>query len=413
MDTASKPPALQRRLSFHMVVLYGLGTTIGAGIYVLIGKVAGAAGVFAPLSFIFATFLAGFSVFTFAELSSRFPFSAGEAIYVIKGLGSRRLAQVVGFAVMFAGIVSSAAISRGFLGYLGEFVALTDWVTIVFLVLILGFVAVWGIGQSVLVAGIATVIECVGLLLVIVVASGSLADLPDRAPDLIPRFEIGVWSGIFSGAVLAFYAFLGFEDMVNIAEEVKDVHRTLPRALFATLVVTAVFYILLALVAVLSLTIEELTTSTAPLALLYERSTGGSSTVISVIALVAVINGALVQVIMASRVLYGLSERSLAPPIFKRIHPKTHTPHIATFVVTVAVLVFALWLPLESLAKITSILTLLIFSLVNLSLWRIKVTEQHVPDRNVVVQYPLWVPIIGFLGSFGFVLLLALGSMSA
>ncbi|MBL4719698.1 MAG: amino acid permease [Alphaproteobacteria bacterium] len=413
MNESPQPPVLQRRLSFTMIVLYGLGTTIGAGIYVLIGKVAGAAGIFAPFSFIMATILAGFSVFSFAELSSRFPFSAGEAVYVAKGLGSRRLALVVGLAVMLAGIVSSAAISRGFLGYLGEFMVVTDWIAIVCLVLVLGAIAFWGIGQSVFLAGVATVIECVGLLIVIVAASGSLTTLPDRALSMIPGFEISAWSGIFAGAVLAFYAFLGFEDMVNVAEEVKDVNRTLPRALIVTLVVTAVFYILLTLVAVLSLSIEELTTSPAPLALLFERSTGASSTVISVIALVAILNGALVQIIMASRVIYGLSMRDMAPKYFGRIHRVTHTPYIATAFVTVAVLIFALWLPLVSLAGITAILTLIIFALVNLSLWRIKATEKSAPDKDLVVQYPIWVPIIGFAGSSGFVILLALGAMKA
>jgi basic amino acid/polyamine antiporter, APA family len=426
MNENIRAPALQRRLSFTMVVLYGLGTTIGAGIYVLIGKVVGNAGLFAPISFIVATILAGFSVFTFAELSSRFPLSAGEAVYVSKGLRSRHVAIAVGFCVVFAGIVSSAAISRGFLGYLQEFFDFTGWVVIVCLVVTLGAIAFWGIGQSVLIAGAATIIEISGLLLVIVASADSLESLPSALPSLMPQFELDAWSGIVAGAILAFYAFLGFEDMVNVAEEVKDARRTLPRALIATLIITTAFYILLTLVAVLSLSVEELSASSAPLALLFERSTGQSSTIISLIALVAVLNGALVQIIMSSRVLYGMSRRKWALAAFGRIHPATHTPHIATLCVTITVLVFALWLPLEVLAETTSFLTLTIFALVNLALWRIKrkegadrTVEPH-PDKAAsvarvsassesTIQFPIWVPAIGFVGSVGFLCLRTIG----
>lgn len=411
MGEISEAPTLQRRLSFTMVVLYGLGTTIGAGIYVLIGKVVGNAGLFAPVSFVVATILAGFSVFSFAELSSRFPLSAGEAIYVSKGLRSGHLAIAVGFCVVFAGIVSSAAISRGFVGYLQEFFNPTGWVAVTCLVLTLGAIAFWGIGQSILIAGAATLIEIGGLLLVILAGAGSLESLPTMLPSLTPPFELSAWSGIIAGAVLAFYAFLGFEDMVNVAEEVRDVRRTLPRALIATLGITAIFYILLTLVAVLSLPVEELSASNAPLSLLFERSTGKSSSIISMIALIAVLNGALVQIIMASRVLYGMSKRKWIPAAFGGVHPITHTPYVATMCVTGAVLVFALWLPLETLAETTSYLTLAIFALVNLSLWRIKATEASVRkiEPEPTIRYPIWVPAIGFVGSVGFLCLRVLG----
>ncbi|MBT5664097.1 MAG: amino acid permease, partial [Rhodospirillaceae bacterium] len=167
----------------------------------------------------------------------------------------------------------------------------------------------------------------------------------------------------------------------------------------------------LTLIAVLSIPVEELSASTAPLSLLFERSTGRSSSIISMIALIAVLNGALVQIIMASRVLYGMSKRKWIPAAFGGVHPKTHTPYVATICVTGAVLVFALWLPLETLAETTSYLTLAIFALVNLSLWRIKATEAGVRqiESEPTIRYPIWVPAIGFVGSVGFLCLRALG----
>jgi amino acid transporter len=353
---------LKRSLSLPLLTLYGLGTTIGAGIFALIGKVAGRAELFAPVSFLLASLLAAFTAFSFAELSSRFPRSAGEAVYVREGLRSRHLAVTVGLLVGLAGAVSAAAIVNGAVGYLHEFLDLARPAMIVLLVMGLGIVAAWGITESVTTVSLITLVEIGGLGLVVWAGSGALADLPARAAELAPPLELAAWSGILGGAFLAFYAFLGFEDMVNVAEEVKRVSRTLPAAIILTLVITTLLYILLALTAVLALPPAELAASEAPLALIFERGTGASPAVISLISIFAILNGGLIQVIMASRMLYGLASQGLLPTALSAVHPLTRTPLVATVLVTGVVLALALWFPIEPLAEATSIITLTVFT---------------------------------------------------
>jgi amino acid transporter len=393
-------PQLKRGLSLPLLTLYGLGTTLGAGIYVLIGEVAGVAGMLAPISFIVASLLAAASAFSFAELSARYPQSAGEAIYVYNGLGSRGLALAVGLLVILAGTVSSAAIVNGFVGYLHEFVDVPGWLAITLLVLAFGAIAAWGIVESVTAAALFTLLEMAGLALVIWVARDSFADLPTRGAELIPAWGAAAPIAILSGAVLAFYAFIGFEDMVNVAEEVKQVSRNLPRAIILTLVVTTVFYLALSLAAVLTVPPDELQASKAPLALVYERSTGGAATIITLIGLVAIVNGALIQIVMGSRVLYGLANRGWLPARLGRVNRRTKTPLFATALVTGSVLIFALWLPLVTLAQATSLVALIIFALVNLALFRVKL--RHEPAPAGAMQTPFWLPPVGFVFSAGF-----------
>lgn len=388
-----------------MMVLYGLGTTIGAGIYALIGKVAGAAGGFAPLSFLVASLLAGLTAFTFAELVARFPSSAGEARYVREGLNSATLSLLVGLMVIVAGIVSSAAIVNGFAGYLGQFVDLPRPISVSAVVILLGLIAAWGIGQSVLLAGLLTLIEVGGLILVIWAGGGALTETPLNIADYIPPLEIAPWSGILAGSFLAFFAFIGFEDMVNVAEEVKEVRRALPIAIILTLFLTLLLYLAVSIVAVRALPLDQLAASDAPLALIYQQRTGSSSAIISAIALLATVNGALVQIIMASRVLYGLAVQGLLPAALARVSPKTQTPMIATALVTGSILTAGVLFHLEGLAETTSVITLAIFTLVNLALWRIKLRGPAPAGLRAV---PFFVPVIGFFTSLGFVVMAAL-----
>ena len=217
----SDNPELKRTLSLAQITFYGLGTILGAGIYVLVGKVAGTAGLYAPLAFVVAALLAGLTGLSYAELAARHPKSAGEAVYVQDGFRWRPLSMLVGFLIILTGIVSAATIANGFVGYLHVFIDVPDWLAITLLVLALGALAAWGIAESVMAATAITLVEVGGLLLVLAVAGGSFADLPARLPELIPPFEVPVWQGILLGAFLAFYAFIGFEDMANVAEEVR------------------------------------------------------------------------------------------------------------------------------------------------------------------------------------------------
>ncbi len=398
-----KPPAteLKRVLSLSLLTFYGLGTILGAGIYVLVGKVAGYAALYAPVSFLVAAGLAALTGLSYAELAARYPKSAGEALYVQEGLRSRALAVLVGFLIILTGIVSAATIANGFVGYLHVFVEVPHNAAVALLVLALGVLAALGIRESVLAATFVTLFELGGLVLILFVAGGSLAALPAQWPLLVPSFDVGSWQGILLGAFLAFYAYIGFEDMVNVAEEVRDPQRILPKAILLAIVVSTVLYLCVALVAVLALPPAQLAASRAPLALIYERATGQSPTLISAISLFAVVNGALIQIIMSSRVLYGMSREGWLHVSFGRVHPRTHTPLLATGVITAVVLVLALALPLVTLAKATSYVILVVFTLVNLSLVFIK---RRAPCPAGVHVYPPWIPLAGFFASLGMLL---------
>lgn len=397
-----KRTPLKRTLSLPMMVLYGLGTTIGAGIYALVGEVAALAGYFSPIAFLLASLIACFTAISFAELSSRFPRAAGAALYVQQGFSSRRLSLLVGLLVITAGLVSASALINAFVGYLHRFLDFDSADIIIVTALLLGALAIWGIYESVLVAGLVTMIEVGGLLLVIAASAPAVAEIPDIWSRLIPPPEGTVWMGIFSGAILAFYAFIGFEDMVDVAEEVKDVKKTLPRAILLTLGITTILYFILLVTVVLAMPPAELALSEAPLADIYAYHSGRDATIISVIGLFAIINGALIQMIMASRVLYGLSSRAQLPELLCYVHPKTRTPVVATLVATATVLTFALIGTLAGLAAATSLLMLVVFSLVNLSLWRIKLRDPSPADASV---FPLWIPVVGSVTSSMFVVI--------
>ncbi len=384
-----------------MLVLYGLGTTIGAGIYALVGELAGIAGYLAPASFLVASIMAALTAFSFAELSGRYPRCAGAALYVKEGLSSERLSLVVGLLVISAGLVSSAAIVNGFIGYLNEFIQLDRSVAIIGICLIIGGIAAWGVAESVTIAALITLIEIGGLLLVIAVSQSGLAELPHRWHELVPSMDTIGWGSVYAGALLAFYAFIGFEDMVEMAEETREVRRNLPTAILLTLGITTVLYMAVMVTAVFAMPPEKLAGSEAPLARLYEHYTGSNATVISIIGLFALINGALIQLIMASRVLYGMSSRHLLPAMFSIVNATTKTPLVATAFATSAILIFALAGRLATLAQATSLIMLCVFALVNLSLWRVKRRE---PSPQGLIIFPVWVPIAGFVVSIGFII---------
>lgn len=392
---------LRRRLGLTLLTLYGLGTTVGAGIYVLIGKVAGEAGYLAPVAFVGAAVLAGLSAFSFAELATRYPKSAGEAVYVAEGLRRPSLALVVGVLVIFAGAVSSATISLGFVGYFQELVSAPGWVVLAGLVISLIALAAWGIAESVTIAAAVTVVEVVGLLVVAAAAfrSGSgvenvWAGLQNASPAAIP--------GILGGIVLAFFAFIGFEDIVNVAEETRSPTRVLPRAIILTLVLTTALYLLVITAALGVMTPEALGQSTAPLAQVFAKATGLDPFAIGVVAAVAMLNGVLIQIIMASRMLYGLAQQGRIPGWIGAVNPRTGTPVRATIAIGISILLLAFAFPIVTLAESTSFIILLIFGVVNLSLLTIK-WRGGTGDPAFCV--PAWVPASGFLVCCGFAVL--------
>ncbi len=388
--------SLKRSLGFWLLLFYGVGNILGAGIYVLVGKVAAQSAYFAPLSFLLAAFVAAFSAFTYAELSARYPFAAGEAVYLQQGFGLTWLSSATGLLIAIAGILSAATIARGFVGYLQFFVETPQWLAIVGLLFMLGTVAIWGIAESVRMAAVFTLLEIIGLLMIIITGSTQFERLPGIIENLPALNQWRLWPGIFLGAFLAFYAFIGFEDMVNVAEEVREPEINMPRAILWALIITTLLYVLVSLVAVINLSPQQLAGSKAPLADVYSAATGREPVVISLISLFAIVNGALIQIIMASRIFYGMSRRGWLPAILAQISQRTHTPVIATLLVTALIMIFALWFPLLKLAASTSYLILSVFLLVNLALLRVRAIYPLPPN---VKGYPIWVPLMGAAGS--------------
>lgn len=397
MQTAS--PTLKRSLSAPLIAFYALGTILGAGIYALVGKVAGSAGLYAPVSFLLAAVVALFTGLSYAELAARFPRSAGAALYVQEGLHWPLLSLIVGLLVVATGVVSAATLTHAFAGYLHVFVAWPDVWVMSGLVVAMGLVAIWGIGESVRIAATITLIELSGLFTVLWAGRGTVAELPARLAEL-PPMDGGVVAGVVLGAFLAFYAFIGFEDTANVAEEVIDPARNIPRAIIGSLVIATLLYMSVALVAVAALPLQELVASRAPLALVYERATGGSANFIAAVSLFAVVNGAMIQIIMASRVLYGMSREGWLPG-FARLHARTRTPVLATVVVAAIVLALSLWLDIVVLAKATSFIILLVFALINVSLLRV---QRRMPAPLGVRSYPAWVPALGIATTLGLVI---------
>lgn len=390
-------PELRRTLGLAHAVLYGLGVTIGAGIYVLISVAAGQAGMSAPLAFLGAAVVMGLSAASFAELGTRMPVSASEAAYVEKAFSVRWITVATGLLVIATAVVSGATISAGSAGYIGTVIPLSPRWIIAGVVLTMGAVACLATATSITFAGIMTVVEVGGLVLIVGAGFFEAHDLVARLPELWPVRTLNEWTGVFSTAMIAIFSFIGFEHLVNISEEMKTPTKTLPRALFLTLGFTAVIYALVLWVAVVAVPPQELAASPAPLALVFERLTGMPLLTLTAIAIVATLNGIIVHMIMIARVAYGLAMQGNLPAALGRINRHTGTPILATGIGIVAILIFALFVPLEGLAKLTSQCTLGLFALVNLALIRIKRSEPAPPAGIFVC--PLWVPIAGLLAS--------------
>ena len=381
-------PTLKRRIGPGLLTAYGVGVMVGAGIYVLVGAVAAQAGVHAPLAFLLAGLVAAPTALSYAEFSTRLPRAAGEALYVAEGLNIRALSLLVGLAIVVAGTISAAAVLRGGAGYLQLVIEVPPVWAIVGIGAALIAVAVVGVLESLALAAVFTLIEVAGLGLV--VWAGMQAP---PSPDLTATWpDLSLMPGIAAGAALAFFAFIGFEDIVNMAEEVRDPARTLPRAILYSLAITALLYGGVTYVAVRSVPLEALSTSERPLALVWQAGQGGEARFLSAIAVVAALNGVLAQVVMAARVLFGLGDRHAAMALFHRAHPRTGTPVLATLLVGACVIAAALMLPVAVLAGVTSSVLLAVFGLVNLALILLKRRDPAAPFR-----VPMAVPVLGLL----------------
>ena len=291
-------------------------------------------------------------------------------------------------------MVSSAAVALGSAGYIQQFVDLPRSVIVIVLVVGLGTVAAWGILESVLLASLFTLIEAGGLVAIIAVALH--AEIPIAATLAnLPPFEGGALSGIAFGSLLAFFAFIGFEDLANVVEEAKAPQRDIPRAMVLTLLISTMLYVVVAAVAVNAVSIERLSLSPAPLSLVFREIAGASPATISVIAIVATLNTILAQMTMAARVIYGLAREGDLPSWLAKVNRRTGTPLVATALIVASIIPLGLLVSFAWLAESTSVATLAVFALVNLALLRLRYLR--VTSNISHISIPIWVPAVGFV----------------
>lgn len=357
--------SLARSISLPLLTFYGLGTILGAGIYVLIGEVTLRAGPYSSISFIIAAIIAAITAYSFARLSSLIPKSAGEAAYAFAAFNIPSISALVGIAVVIVGTVSAATMVRGFAGYFSALIQIPDLFIILSIIVFITIFSVWGISQSLFIASFITIIEILGLLFVIY-AVIDLSELKNYNP---PEIATVLNNGpvIFYAAFISFYAYIGFEDIVNIAEETINPRKIVPLAIILSLALSTLIYVTLSIACTLFIPSGVFASSNAPLVSIIEYK-GYDPTVMALISMIAIINGALVQLIMASRVLYGMAKQNVFISVFKKVNEKTRTPIIATITVAVFITFLATSFNLVTLAELTSTVTLVVFITVQVSL---------------------------------------------
>ncbi|TDD22298.1 APC family permease [Kribbella turkmenica] len=384
---------LKRQVTTPLLYLFILGDTLGAGVYVLVGQVAAESGGAVWLPLIVALFLALLSATSYAELVTKYPRAGGAAHYVHRALGPFS-GFVIGFCMLAAGIVSVAALARAFGGdYLAEFVtAPVGLVAVVFLVA-LGLLNAYGIKDSLRANVAATLIEVSGLLLIAALGLWVMArgDADTARLTELGASGSGAAAAALSGAVLAFYSFVGFETSVNIAEETKDPRRSYPRALFGALLTAAVVYLLVGVVASAVVPTDDLAGSSGPL-LEVVRAAGSVPTwIFGLVALVAVANGALLTGIMSSRLAYGMARDGLLPSVLTRLLPNRRTPWVAITVTGLLSLALALTGEVKELAATLVLLLLVVFTAVNLAVLVLR--RDHVSEKHF--RAPTLIPVLG------------------
>jgi APA family basic amino acid/polyamine antiporter len=400
-----KKPKLRRELSLLEATFYGIGIILGAGIYALIGEAVGMAGNSAWLSFVIGAVIASFTGLSYAELSTMFPKAAAEYVYVRRAFGSRFLAFLVGWLIVFTGMVSAATVALGFAGYFqGLFSFLLEGffsreiatiITALALIAILSFINFLGIKESSKINILFTAVEVFGLILVIVLAFNLYGK--------VNYFETPAGlRGVFSAAALIFFAYIGFEDIANITEETKNPKKNIPKAFILAILITTLLYVFTAIATVSLADWKELGEVANPLAFAASKSFLGDNAkfLISFVALFATTNTVLIILVVTSRMMYGIAKEKSLPEELTLIHKITRTPWIAVIVVMALSMAFVLLGKIVLVASITSLVAFVTFAAVNLSLIWLRYTMPRmkrafrVPGN--IGDYPV-TAFIGFL----------------
>jgi APA family basic amino acid/polyamine antiporter len=383
---------MRREIGLFAVTSWGVGIILGAGIYVLVGEAAGIAGNSVWLSFIIGAMVASLTGLSYAELSSVFPRDAAEYVYVKIACGCEILSFMVGWLTILTGIISASTVALGFAGYFQGLFGFPRVLTALILIAVLSYINFLGIKESTRMNILFTLVEAAGLVLLVAIGLGSLGSV-----NLLEAPNGS--SGILSAAALIFFAYLGFEDIVNIAEETKKPEKTIPKALILSVLITTFLYVLVALVSVSLVDWQTLGLSNAPLASAASQVLGENAfTVMSIIALFATSNTVLIMLVVGSRMIYGMAKEGAFPRALSRVDPRKETPRLAILVTMLVSIIFLFMGDLELVAALTSFGAFITFAFVNISLIYIRYrrAELERPFRA-----PLNIgkfPITGFLG---------------
>ncbi len=393
-DAGASTTKLARRITGPLLFLFILGDVLGAGIYALMGVLAGEVGgvLWAPL--VMALVLALLTAGSYAELVTKYPRAGGAAVFAERAFGKPLLSFLVGFSMLAAGVTSAAGLALAFSGdYLATFVDVPVVpAALVFLVLVACLNA-RGISESLKTNVVMTVIELSGLLIVIAVVAvmlgrgqgdvGRVVEFPDGSTPAL---------AILGGAIIAYYSFVGFETSANVVEEIKEPSRVYPRALFGALITAGVMYALVGIASAIALPASELSESSGPLlAVVAASGVGVPDWVFSLIALIAVANGALLTMIMSSRLTYGMAEQGLLPAVLTRVLPRRRTPWVAIVATTAVAMLLTLVGDLSTLAETVVLLLLFVFLSTNIAVLVLR--RDEVAHRHFRVW--TFVPVLG------------------
>ena len=385
---------LKRRMGLFQLTMYGTGLILGAGIYVLIGEAVGFAGDSVWIAFALGSIVALFAGLSYAELSSLFPKAAAEYVFIKNAFKNNFFAFVIGWLTAITSIITAATVALGFGGYFAEFFKVPIIISAIGLLGILSLVNFIGIRESAWTNTIFTIIEAGGLILIIIIGFTVLNPEPVNYAESPSGF-----AGIAIAFVLIFFAFIGFEDMANVAEEVKNPRKTLPRAIILSVLISGILYILVSLAVVRVVNWEELATSSAPMAMVAERGLGSEAhLVLSSIALFAITNTVLITLVAGSRIFYGMAREKVFPSLLEKIHFKTKTPWIAVLVILITSIGFAFIGDIVIVANITVFAIVITFASVNLAVIVLRYTE---PDIERKFKVPLNVGKFPILPLFG------------
>ncbi|OZD39237.1 amino acid permease [Rhodococcus sp. 06-1477-1B] len=367
-DGSSTP--LRRAISGKLLFVFILGDVLGAGIYALFGEIAGEVGGAIWLPMLLALLMALLTAASYAELVTKYPRAGGAAVFAQRAFGRPIVSFLVGFSMLAAGVTSAGGLALAFSGdYLAVFLDVPAVPAAVVFLLLVGLLNARGITESLRANLGMTVIEVSGLVVIIALA-GLVLSRGDGAPSRVLEFtdDTTPTLAVLGAALLAFYSFVGFETSANIAEEVEGVRRVYPRALLGAVTTAGVVYVLVGLAVSTVVPADTLAQSTGPLRELVDAADAGIPPwVFSLVALVAVANGALLTMIMASRLTFGMARDGLLPVALAKVLPGRKTPWAAIVATTVVAMVLCTTGSVAALAETVVLLLLFVFISTNIA----------------------------------------------